>query len=211
MDLRCSRGPVSRSLGCWAIVHYFDHHMVALIPALAAPIGVGAGYFRILNALLVRWFSIQPRPIRIVCGTAYVVAGLTILGAGVSRAWLEVVEQRAFIRGSAFPSPDLRIAALIVKHTRPSDMIITDAQGIAFIAGRDVPPGLTDTSYTRITAGYLRPREVIDQGERYHVRLMLLWTWRLSLMPEVVLWAEKRFPHRVDLGSGRILYLLELE
>jgi hypothetical protein len=112
-----------------------------------------------------------------------------------------------FMRGSAVPSPDLGAVELIVKNTKPNDMIITDAQGIAFLAKRDVPPGLTDTSYLRIATGYLRPRDVIDQAERYHVSLVLLWTWRLSLMPEVVQWAEKRFPHRVELGNGRVLYL----
>jgi hypothetical protein len=41
------------------------------------------------------------------------------------------------------------------------------------------------------------------------VRLMLLWTGRLGLMPEVVRWAEKRFPVRIEMGSGRMLYLEE--
>lgn len=86
-------------------------------------------------------------------------------------------------------------------------MIITDDQGLAFLAARDVPPDLTDTSFNRINSGYLQAREVIDQGERYDVRLMLLWTGRLGLMPEVVRWAEKRFPVRIEMGRGRMLYL----
>jgi hypothetical protein len=88
-------------------------------------------------------------------------------------------------------------------------MIITDDQGLAFLAARDVPPGLTDTSYTRISTGYLQAREVIDQAEQYKVSLVLFWTGRLSSMPEVVEWAEKRFPLRIELGGGRILFMLE--
>jgi len=184
----------------------FDHHMVALIPALAAAIGVGAGYLGFIYALFLRWFSRQIRPIRITIGTVSVIAGLAFLGAGAGQAWIELADQQKFRRGSAVPSPDLRAAELVVKNTNPGDMIITDAQGIAFLADRDVPPSLTDTSYLRINSGYLQPQQVIDQAEVFHVRLVLLWSWRLSLMPEVVRWADKRFPHRVDLGSERVLY-----
>ena len=185
----------------------FDHHMVALIPALAAAIGVGSSYLRVIYALFLRWFSRQIRPIRITVGTVCVIAGLAFLGAGAGQAWIQLADQQKFRRGSAVPSPDLRVVDLVVKNTNPGDMIITDAQGIAFLANRDVPPSLTDTSYLRINSGYLRPQQVIDQAEVYRVRLILLWSWRLSLMPEVARWADERFPHRVDLGSGRVLYL----
>jgi len=187
----------------------YDHHMAALIPALAAAIGAGTGHLPIINSWFSRWLSIQPRPLRIAGKTVYAAACLAILAAGAGCAWGEAADQRSFIRRSAVPSPDLTIAAVIAAHTRPGDMIITDAQGIAFLAGRDVPPGLTDTSYTRIGAGYLGPQEVIGQGERYHVRLILLWSGRLSLMPQVVMWALRRFPYRVEFGSGRVLYSLD--
>jgi 4-amino-4-deoxy-L-arabinose transferase-like glycosyltransferase len=189
----------------------FDHHVVALVPALAASIGVGAANLWILNARSIRWLWVQPRPILIVVGAIYVAGGLMALREGANRVWVQLAEQQAFIKGSAVPSPDVRIAELIIKHIRPNDMIITDAQGIAFLAGRDVPPELADTSHTRITAGYLRPSDVIAQGARYHIRLVLLWTGRLSSMPEVLSWAEKQFPQRVDFGDGRVLYLSELE
>jgi hypothetical protein len=185
----------------------FDHHLIALIPALAAAIGVGAGYSRVLYVVFVRWLDVQAHSIRIFGWTACAGAGLVILGAGVRQACLEASNELAFIRSQALPSPDLRIAELIIEHTRPGEMIITDAQGIAFLAGRDVPPALTDTSFTRIATGYLRAQEVIDQAQQYNVRLMLLWTQRLSSMPEVVQWAGKHFPRRVDLGPGRTLYM----
>ncbi len=185
----------------------YDHHMVALIPALAAAIGVGAGHLGFVFALIARWISLQPRPVRIIGRTACVMAGLAFLGVGVNQAWTQVTDQQTFMRDSAFPSPDLHAVDLIVKNSQSGDMIITDAQGIAFLANRNVPPDLADTSFTRIFTGYLRPREVIDQGEQYHARLMLIWTWRLMRMPEVMRWAEKRFSRRIELGNGRVLYL----
>jgi 4-amino-4-deoxy-L-arabinose transferase-like glycosyltransferase len=185
----------------------FEHHLVALIPALAAAIGIGAGNLGSIYMLLVRWLFLRSHATQIIARTAAVAAGLAIFGAVVTQAWIEAARQRAFIRSSELPSPDSRVVDLIVTYTGPGDMIITDDQGLAFLAARDVPPDLTDTSFARINSGYLQAREVIDQGERYNVRLMLLWTGRLALMPEVVRWAEKRFPVRIEMGRGRMLYL----
>jgi hypothetical protein len=159
--------------------------------------------------VFVRWLAAQAHSIRIIGWASCAGAGLVILGAGVRQVCLETSRELSFIRSQALPSPDLRIAELIIEHTRPGEMIITDAQGIAFLAGRDVPPALTDTSFTRIATGYLRPQEVIDQARQYNVRLVLCWTQRFSSMPEVVRWAGKHFPRRIDLGPGRTLYMLE--
>ncbi|HVC43693.1 MAG TPA: glycosyltransferase family 39 protein [Candidatus Binataceae bacterium] len=191
------------------LVHHplYDHHVAALIPALAAAIGVGAGNLGRIYVPFVRWLSVRSRPTRIVARAAAVAAGLAIVGAIVSQTWIEAARQQAFIRSAGLPGPDSRVVDLIVAHTRPGDMIITDDQGLAFLAARDVPPDLTDTSIARIICGYLQPREVIDQGERYHVRLILLWTGRLGMMPEVVQWAENRFPVRIEVGAGRTIYI----
>lgn len=185
----------------------FDHHVVALIPGFAAAIGVGTDHFGVIEAPFLRWFSRQIRPSRIIIGTVSVIAGLTFLVVGISQAWIELSDQQTFTRVSAVPSPVLRAVELIVKNTKPSDMIITDAQAIAFLADRDVPPNLTDTSHLRITSGYLRPQQVIEQAEMYHIHLILLWSRRLGSMPDVVRWADRRFPRHVDLGSERVLYL----
>jgi hypothetical protein len=187
----------------------FDHHMIALVPAAAAAIGVGASYLPVVYVQFIRWLSLRSLPIRIGGATIAAIAGVTILGIGIRQAWIAAADEQAFIRSSRLPSPDLRMAELITKHTQPGDMIITDAQGIAFLAGRDVPPGLADTSYVRITSGYLRPSEVIEYAEQFNVRLMLLWTDRLSMMPEVVRWADRRFPHRIEFDRGRTLYIMD--
>jgi hypothetical protein len=184
----------------------YDHHLIALIPALAAAIGVGASNLRVVYLPFLRWLSVQLRPARIVALTVCAMAGLAILGGGVSQAWIEAANQRALMRSSANPNSENRAVELIMSKTRPDEMIVTDDQGLAFLAGRDVPPGLTDTSYTRITSGYLRSHQVIEQAERYNVRFVLLWTGRLASMPEVVRWANNRFPLRTELGGGRVLY-----
>jgi hypothetical protein len=201
--------PFVTFLGLLNHLPLYDHHLIALIPALAAAIGVGAGYSRVLYAVFVRWLARQAHSIRIIGWAACAAVGLVILGAGVHLAGLEASNELTFIQSRVLPRSDLRIAELIIEYTRPGEMIITDAQGIAFLAGRDVPPALTDTSFTRIATGYLRAQEVIDQAQQYNVRLMLFWTQRLSSMPEVVQWAEKHFPRRIDLAPGRTLYMLK--
>ena len=191
--------------------HYplYDHHLVALIPGLAAAIGVGASQFAAVYPLIAEWVSVQPKPARLIARSACLAVALAILGAAISQACTDTAEQRKFIRSASLPSPDSRALELIAAHSQPGDMIITDDQGLAFLAARDVPPGLTDTSFTRISSGYLQPREVIEQAEQYNVRLVLFWTGRLSSMPEVVQWAAKRFPLRLELGDGRTLFMLE--
>jgi hypothetical protein len=186
----------------------FDHHMMALIPGLAATSGVGAGSLGRLLSVPWRRRSQSPHPPGAVGAAVALGTGFYILTMAAAQAPLDFSADQRLVRRPALPNPDLRIAELIDRETRPGDMIITDAQGIAFLARRDVPPDLVDTSYTRIITGYLGPREVINQAQRYNVHLLLLWTSRLSLMPDVVRWAEKRFPQRIDLGDGRTLYLL---
>ena len=77
----------------------------------------------------------------------------------------------------------------------------------AFLANLDVPPGLTDTSLKRISTRYLLWREVIDESEKFHVSAVLLWTGRLSRMPEVVAWVISQFPQHQNFGNGRDLYV----
>lgn len=191
--------------------HYplYDHHLVALIPALAAAIGVGASYSDMIYWPYFQWLWARMGRARIIARTACTAAALAILVVVTREGWTEALDAHASMRNSTMPTMDSRIVELIIQHTRPDDMIITDDQGLAFLAARDVPPDLTDTSYTRIASGYLQSREVINQAEQYNVRLVLLWTGRLSSMPEVLQWAEKRFPLRIELGGGRMLYMVE--
>ncbi|MGA2411128.1 MAG: glycosyltransferase family 39 protein [Candidatus Binataceae bacterium] len=191
------------------VMHYplYDHHLVALIPALAAAIGAGAGQLATVYRVAARWLSAQSRPFRIVALTACAGVGMAIFGIGITQAWREAAAQLALIQSAGLSSQDLGAVELIVFHSQQNDMIITDDQGLAFLADRDVPPGLADTSYTRIGSGYLQPSEVIEQAERHHARLLLLWSGRLASMPEVVQWADRYFPHRINLAAGRVVYL----
>jgi hypothetical protein len=117
------------------------------------------------------------------------------------------VDEKSISAASA-PSlaADKTAAQGLQKLTGREDMVLTDAQGIAFLAQRDVPPGLADTSFKRISTGFLSAREIIDQSERYHVSAALLWTGRLSQLPEVSTWIEGHFSRHQTLDNGRVLW-----
>jgi hypothetical protein len=121
-------------------------------------------------------------------------------------AWTKAIAHEALPQAAA-DSPDLRLVKLIAERTRPDEVILTDAQGIAFLAQRDVPPELTDTSLVRIATRYITAQEVVSLSERHHVSVVLLWTGRLNLMPEVARWATEHFPHQESFGGGQVLYL----
>ncbi|HUN59332.1 MAG TPA: hypothetical protein VMU41_14565 [Candidatus Binataceae bacterium] len=180
----------------------FSHHLVVLVPPVA--IAAGLGWCRFWNRLS-RWVN-SGRACRE--GREFATAGLAILTvislsalAARQAAW-----QINSVLHIATDSADLKSAQLIVSMTGKNSAILTDAQGIAFAAGRDMPPQLSDTSFVRIASGYLTAAQVIAAAEQSDVQLFLLWSGRLALLPEVLRWAEWRFPYHASLGKGREIY-----
>jgi hypothetical protein len=100
---------------------------------------------------------------------------------------------------------------MIRQMTNPNETILTDAPGIAFLADRDVPPELADTSFLRIATGYLTLGEVVAYSDRRDVRLVLLWSGRLASMPGIKQWLDGKFPYHRALGDHRELYTMEPE
>ena len=190
----------------------FDHHMVALIPPIAMATGVGWARSCKWYRDLLQWSRRKNNLAGLLGGAAGVLGisvGILILAAQLRIAWTEAIAHEAIPPQAAADSPDLKLAKLIAERTRPDDVILTDAQGIAFLAQRDVPPELTDTSFVRIATRYISAREVVSLSERHHVRAVLLWTGRLNLMPEVARWAAEHFPHQESFGGGKVLYIRE--
>jgi 4-amino-4-deoxy-L-arabinose transferase-like glycosyltransferase len=188
----------------------FDHHMVALIPPIAMAAGVGGTQFWKWSRAFLEWSRRKNNLTGSVIGIAGVLGicvGLLVLTEQLRIAWTEAIAHEAIRQQAAADSPDLKLAKLIADRTRPDDVILTDAQGIAFLAQRDVPPEMTDTSFVRIATHYLTAQEVVSLSERHHVRAVLLWTGRLNSMPEVARWAAEHFPHQESFGDGQVLYL----
>jgi 4-amino-4-deoxy-L-arabinose transferase-like glycosyltransferase len=184
----------------------FSHHLVVVIPPIA--IAAGAGWSRFWQSLCGWVDRAQRQPGRRVFTTSSlaIVAGISLTFGLSAVAVRQALRQVHSILQVVPDTADLKSAELIVHLTAEDAAILTDAQGIAFAAGRDVPPQLSDTSLVRIASGYLTAGEVVRAAEQSNVQLFLLWTGRLALLPGVVEWAARRFPYRIPLGKGRELY-----
>jgi hypothetical protein len=185
----------------------FSHHMIALIPAVAVAAGVGAGYCGALSAAFFRWCATRSNRMRTAWQAAYVAAALAVAVVLFRAGWLAANQQEIFVNNVLDERKDVSIAQTIDQNTGPGEMVATDAQSVAFLAERDVPPELADTSFLRIQTSYLSSEQFIRASEKYHVRLLLFWTGRLNTVPGLVQWARANFPRRLDFGNGRILYM----
>ena len=101
----------------------------------------------------------------------------------------------------------LEVVDALREHTLPTDLIVTDDQGLADQAGRDTPPNLVDTSATRIASGYLTASTIEMDIVDYHVRAVLFATGRLDRLPGFRRWVEAHFPKEIYFGKGYALYL----
>ena len=184
----------------------FSHHLVFLIPGIAIAAGLGWSHFwhRFFRRMLIRGAWQGVHGINAACSSLLILLLITL--ALVAIAARQISRQVYSVRHTHEDEAAAKIARLIAGLTEEDAAILTDAQGIAFLADRDVPPQLCDTSLVRIAAGYLTTTDVIKAAERSDVQLFLSWNGRLSLLPGMVEWAGRRFPYRVALGEGRELF-----
>ena len=99
------------------------------------------------------------------------------------------------------------IASFIKEHTSPNDFIITDQQALAFLADRNVPPNLVDTSHMRISSGFLTSEMMISLTKKYNVKMVIFWTGRLIRLREFVNYVKANFKLIKSYGSGREIYI----
>lgn len=187
----------------------FDHHSASVIPPLALAIGVGWGQLpAAARALFRRARERQGGHAVAITGAATVFSlvsalSLALLLPRVQPAWLALGR---LDRSSGDNSVDVQLAGIVDARTVPGDSILTDQQTIAFWAQRDVPPGLTDTSFVRIASHYLTADQVIRQSTASQVKVAVLASGRLRQLPAALRWVEQSFPHHLDLGQGRVVY-----
>ncbi len=97
--------------------------------------------------------------------------------------------------------------AAIQSFSAPGEVIVTDDQYAAAAVGRDVPPELVDTSFVRVTSGYLTTAQLESILTRDHIRVVVLATGRLSVAPGFKAWLEANYQQVADLGNGDAVYL----
>jgi hypothetical protein len=87
----------------------------------------------------------------------------------------------------------------------PSDgLVVTDAPGVAWWAGRDEPPWLIDLSQVRLDVGLVTRAEVRTAALEPGVCAVLVWSSRLAGLGRLQL---PGYVVAGDYGSGRVLWL----
>lgn len=176
----------------------FYHHMVTLIPPLIslAVLGVAA------PASYKRLFSLEPLAHLSLIRFAIVLPLLSMLlivrvaVPGFQQEMGRYASDEARIASTNFAmQKDLSAVGTLRQSIKPDQWVITDAQFLAALADRRVPPWLVDTSGVRIYTNYLDLTTLERAAEDPHVHAVLFYTHRL-LISEVAgfhAWVARHF------------------
>lgn len=207
-------GPAGIALIAWIFFTIFgllsqqplyEHHLVVLIPPVAIAGAVGWEYIPgFAERLRKRW---NGAPKAELTNSLILLLDVTLVLLLISAFGVRIAD--TITNPLPLYRSDIAAAQMIKQLTNPDETILTDAPGIAFLADRDVPPELADTSFLRIATGYITLADVIAYSDRRDVRLVLLWSGRLASMPGMKQWLGGKFPYHRTLGDKRELYTME--
>ncbi|MCS7112666.1 MAG: glycosyltransferase family 39 protein [Nitrososphaerota archaeon] len=182
------------------------HHVAVLSPQLSLLSGLAIGYLtKIFMKLHTRLSKGKSRSRY----TAIILLLFTALST-LSLYASSIALSAPYISNIVFKGGDeleYRIAGFIRNITSPDEWIISDDQAMIFVAGRNVPPELCDTSFMRISSGYLVDEEVIYLAEAYKVKIVVFWTGRLIQLKRFVEYIEANYQLVGVYDSGRRIYL----
>lgn len=155
-----------------------DHHFAFLAVPLALPAGVGLG---LLAAHV--W------------NPAALAAILVVVGVLVA---LGLVKDRREIAGGNVPEPpEMRWAvSQLREHTRPGQLVVSDLPIVPYLARRQMPGQLIDTSIARIAFEDLKPQEVLRLVDETGVSAAVVGRM-FQTKPEIVAGLRERFAHRL--------------
>ncbi len=77
--------------------------------------------------------------------------------------------------------------------TSADELVVSDAQMIAFRAKRQSPPPLSDTSQARLVSSNLTAEQLIAIAQQSNANGILFWSGRLASLPTFVDWAERNY------------------
>jgi Dolichyl-phosphate-mannose-protein mannosyltransferase len=165
---------------------FANHHPVILVFALAAAAGVGmtwavADLGSALRAIRAqrRW---APHHFLTLAALALAVVGLAQL-PGQLQAALAPPQQ----------PPAEEAVALLRALTPPTDLLVSDAQVIAFRAQRQSPPALADTATARLASGNLTAEQLISITQQSDANAVLFWSGRLETATPFVDWVGQNY------------------
>jgi 4-amino-4-deoxy-L-arabinose transferase-like glycosyltransferase len=173
------------------IVPLQPHHLVALAPPLCA---LAALAFRPLPAPRVRQATY------VLGAIAVVLATLT----GIAAELRSYRDEPARETIGTSVATERRVLADLRATTRPGEVIVTDAQFLAALAGLNTPPHAVDTSFVRILSGSLDAASLIAQTREPGVRSVLFFSGRLTdpRLEAYRRWVARHFTRLASYGPG---------
>jgi hypothetical protein len=111
---------------------------------------------------------------------------------------------------SVAPGTTLQMDAVhfISSVTWPEDWVLTDDQAVAFWADRNVPPPLAETSFLRITGGWLTDQQLIALTKEYEPQAVASLSGRFDLLPHYLDWAKEHYWLVKSYDEGARIYYL---
>ncbi|MCA1553947.1 MAG: glycosyltransferase family 39 protein, partial [Chloroflexi bacterium] len=159
---------------------FANHHPVVLAFSLAALAGVGVAF------AMGELQYVRRRRARPVTVSLAIVCILVALFGSVG--W--DTRLRAVLAPPAQPAAE-EVVAMLDVLSAPSDLVVSDAQMIAFRAQREAPPALSDTSQARLSSGSLNAQDLIVAAQS--ADLILFWSGRIESQAAFVQWAEQNY------------------
>lgn len=181
------------------IVPLFHHHLVALIPPLIGLAVSGIAPIDWQKSMQSLHLNTRTMICYFLIGAAVVINSGQVL--------------RYYHHGRVRVANDSDVKQLVIKdlqdHVNPDQLVITDAQFLAGVAGRRTPASLVDTSFVRIKTEHLTSEQLISQASRTEVRAILLYSGRLKLSSLAAFhsWMSAHYCLMRKYGNGRELWI----
>jgi 4-amino-4-deoxy-L-arabinose transferase-like glycosyltransferase len=177
-------------------VPLWSRHVIVLVPPMIAVVALGLNGFS--TELMRRWLSWEQR--------ATLLMGILTCAVVLTELRYDYRHYRDLGRQKADPVEHsmVELAGDLQKTTTRDQWIVTDAQYVAAMANRDVPPWLVDTSITRVMSKYLTTQDLTNAASDPRVHTIVFATGHFTL-PQVAdfhPWVKEHFDLWRSYGNG---------
>lgn len=179
---------VSVPLILWALAAFvalalqqplWEKHVVLLTPALAMISGCG---------IFAAWQAFTgPGRQRVGLAITLILLMITV-SVDLAKNWWANARANAQL-----PSRIFELATALQNNSAPDEFVLSDDQYVAALANRDLPPQLVDTSFVRISSGYLTTAELQDLIIANRIHAILFASGRLNQVPDFRAWVSQKY------------------
>lgn len=107
---------------------------------------------------------------------------------------------------SGYDRSVLAAAGRVKQITGPRDYVVMDDQIGLYLADRNTPPDLVDTSFVRIQSGLLSSVELEADIDQFQPTAVALLSGRLAAVPGFAAYLKRHY-HEEDLATGGMLFV----